>query len=463
MNRTLSYLATVGFLVVLAYCAARGADNDVVITQRTATGQEPIILADPGADRILFWDESANEPKYLTAGSGLSITGTTITASGSGGTWGSITGTLSTQTDLQSALDAKLGTSAAAAAYQPLDSDLTSIAGLTTTTFGRGLLELSAYPTFNQSTTGNAATATALQTARTINGTSFDGTANITVTAAAGTLTGSTLASGVTASSLTSLGTLTSMAMDGAGTITRSGLGTTTTAGLTLQTTTAAAAGAQQVSPSLDLIGQGWKTTATAASQSAGVRLHVLPVQGSTAPTAELRISSVINGSETNVFNIDSSGNITKFCGAFTLQNVGGSLTFAGGTIKVGDSFFTGGFIYPGNSTSSGAFTYGGSAGVVDMRGYFAPTQPQLIRPHNTYTSSTNYERGKVGWESNTYVVGTEKGSGGGSARAMALQVDGTTRIQINTDGTITFPSLQTTAGATGTLYNDGGTLKISP
>lgn len=56
------------------------------------------------------------------------------------------------------------------------------------------------------SMTGNAATATALQTPRTINGTSFDGTANITVTAAAGTLTGGTLANGITASSLTSFG-----------------------------------------------------------------------------------------------------------------------------------------------------------------------------------------------------------------------------------------------------------------
>jgi hypothetical protein len=63
--------------------------------------------------------------------------------------------------------------------------------------------------------TGNASTATALATARTINGVSFDGTANITVTAAAGTLTGSTLASGVTASSLTSVGTLTSLAISG--------------------------------------------------------------------------------------------------------------------------------------------------------------------------------------------------------------------------------------------------------
>lgn len=54
--------------------------------------------------------------------------------------------------------------------------------------------------------TGNAGTATALQTGRAINGVTFDGTAAITVTAAAGTLSGSTLASGVTSSSLTSFG-----------------------------------------------------------------------------------------------------------------------------------------------------------------------------------------------------------------------------------------------------------------
>ena len=64
--------------------------------------------------------------------------------------------------------------------------------------------------TFVGDITGNADTATTLETARTINGTSFNGGANITVTAAAGTLTGSTLNSGVTASSLTSLGTLAS-------------------------------------------------------------------------------------------------------------------------------------------------------------------------------------------------------------------------------------------------------------
>lgn len=57
---------------------------------------------------------------------------------------------------------------------------------------------------------GNAGTATALQTPRTINGVAFDGTSNITVNAAAGGLTGATLNSGVISSSLTSLGTVTS-------------------------------------------------------------------------------------------------------------------------------------------------------------------------------------------------------------------------------------------------------------
>lgn len=57
--------------------------------------------------------------------------------------------------------------------------------------------------------TGNAATATALQTTRNINGVSFNGTADITITAAAGTLTGTTLNATIVSSLLTSVGTIT--------------------------------------------------------------------------------------------------------------------------------------------------------------------------------------------------------------------------------------------------------------
>jgi hypothetical protein len=65
--------------------------------------------------------------------------------------------------------------------------------------------------------TGNANSATQLATPRQINGVIFDGTANITVPAAAATLTGNTLNSTVTQSSLVSLGTLNSLTVADAG------------------------------------------------------------------------------------------------------------------------------------------------------------------------------------------------------------------------------------------------------
>jgi hypothetical protein len=45
-----------------------------------------IVLADPGADRIPFWDDSAGAFVFLTVGTGLDITNTTLTATGSGAT-----------------------------------------------------------------------------------------------------------------------------------------------------------------------------------------------------------------------------------------------------------------------------------------------------------------------------------------------------------------------------------------
>jgi hypothetical protein len=72
--------------------------------------------------------------------------------------------------------------------------------------------------TITASLAGNATTASTLTTPRAINGVNFDGSAAITVTAAAGTLTGTTLAATVVTSSLTTVGAL------GAGSIT-SGFG----------------------------------------------------------------------------------------------------------------------------------------------------------------------------------------------------------------------------------------------
>lgn len=121
-------------LVVLMSQVAYGQSaNSIFIDKFDGTNFQEVELAAPGSDRIVFWDHSALNPSYLTLGTGLSISGTTLNASATGGeTWGSITGTLADQTDLQSALGTK----------QALDSDLTAIAGLTTTSFGRSVLEV---------------------------------------------------------------------------------------------------------------------------------------------------------------------------------------------------------------------------------------------------------------------------------------------------------------------------------
>ncbi len=51
-----------------------------------ADGGTGASLADPNADRIMFWDDSAGSVDWLTAGTGLSISGTTISVTASGGT-----------------------------------------------------------------------------------------------------------------------------------------------------------------------------------------------------------------------------------------------------------------------------------------------------------------------------------------------------------------------------------------
>lgn len=119
--------------------------------------------------------------------------------------------------------------------------------------------------------------------------------------------------------------------------ITINSLGTTTADSLILQNTTAAAAGAQQVSPASRWRGQGWKTTATAASQTVDFRAYVLPVQGTTAPTGSWKLQASINGGAySDVFAVDSGGAITH-AGSITggaLSKYGNFTADAGGGIN---------------------------------------------------------------------------------------------------------------------------------
>lgn len=73
--------------------AQAGTNNTKVITpaRLTAWGQNGAgviedvqALADPEADRILFWDDSANTTTWMTISTGLTLTGTTLTVNEAG-------------------------------------------------------------------------------------------------------------------------------------------------------------------------------------------------------------------------------------------------------------------------------------------------------------------------------------------------------------------------------------------
>lgn len=59
--------------------------GDTTGTLPLARGGLGTSLISPGADRILFWDNSEGKFAYLTAGTNLSISGNTISATGAGG------------------------------------------------------------------------------------------------------------------------------------------------------------------------------------------------------------------------------------------------------------------------------------------------------------------------------------------------------------------------------------------
>jgi hypothetical protein len=79
-NNTPSFDLNTNTTIGTAYPYRMGG-TDVAL----ADGGTGASLADPNADRILFWDDSAGQVTWLTVGTNLSITGTTINATGGGG------------------------------------------------------------------------------------------------------------------------------------------------------------------------------------------------------------------------------------------------------------------------------------------------------------------------------------------------------------------------------------------
>jgi hypothetical protein len=83
-----------------------------------------------------------------------------------------------------------------------------------------------------------------------------------------------------------------------------------------------------------------------------------------------------------------------------------------------------------GSSTTGGdvVLTRDDAANTLALRN---AANAQTFNIYNTHTSATNHERLRLAWASNVAIIGTEKGSGGGTARDLVFQTDGTTRMTI--------------------------------
>jgi hypothetical protein len=141
--------------------------------------------------------------------------------------------------------------------------------------------------------------------------------------------------------------------------------------------------------------------------------------------------------------------NLVSSFGTFTAAVIGG------GGLSTSQAISTSGTLF------AGLLAIGGDALLArDASNTFAQrntTNAQTLRVYNTFTSATNFERATIGWAANLLSIGTEKGSGGGTARALAIVTDGTARINVGAAGEIglygvTAVARATTAGAAATF-----------
>ena len=79
-------------------------------------------------------------------------------------------------------------------------------------------------------------------------------------------------------------------------------------------------------------------------------------------------------------------------------------------------------------------------------------TNAQAFRLYNTYTDASNYERGSIGWSSNTFVINGAEKAGTGTARNFSLR--GSSASEIWTDNLALKSSNGTATGAYLTVFS---------
>lgn len=292
-------------------------------------GATPTTLALGSGNQIVGMNTggTANEYKTLVAGTNVTLTFSagTVTLSASGG--GSVadpTGTIGLAA-VNGVLTTALRSDGAPALSQAIAptwsaAHIFSVAGAASVP----AVKVSGVPFAGTGTTSfpqfyvtdaSATASTTLNTAGTYFGVNGDGTQDLA----------NFLKDGLTALKIASTGATTQ---------TQLALATTPVFGFLATNTTAAAAGAQQVSPGVRWTGQGWSTNSGGASMAVDFMTHVLPVQGAAAPTATWKLQSSVNASAfADRLTVTSSGDVTV---------VGGNLSTSAGALTVATSISAG-------------------------------------------------------------------------------------------------------------------------
>ena len=205
------------------------------------------------------------------------------------------------------------------------------------------------------------------------------------------------------------------------------------------------------VSPAGTSVGTSWATAGTGLGVNAPAafsgNLLDLQVNGSSYfsfVTSNRRIT----GDNANVYLqlSNSNGTELKWSGSRVFVGSDVTITSGSGQIYIGTNLITNGAIqYAGGANTSTILE--GANTLAQRNG----TTAQTSRVYNTYTSSTNYELGKLEWSSNVFRIGTEKGSGGGTARAVEVHTDSIARLALDTTGSVRVVTALTVATLPGT------------
>ena len=184
---------------------------------------------------------------------------------------------------------------------------------------------------------------------------------------------------------------------------------------------------------------QTWNNGAVVFS---GLRLNAT----NTASSASSMLLELQNNAST-VFQVRANGAvIVPSGGEFAMIN---GVSIASNAFRAGASgslVFTSGT--GGTQGSFDTILVRDAAGVFAMR---SSTVAHGLRIYNTFTSATNFERlNIIAQSAGSVIIGTEKGSAGGAARALELQTDGVTRMVISATGDVGIASNSAPTGGFG-------------